>query len=360
MAESSAAAILGPGRRSRILRAGLAALALALTAIALYRLARLYPYGVDLEIPLRAARRWVDGGQPYLARSFDAPPGPDLPFLYPPFVLPFVAPLLAIPREILFPAWTGLCIAAGAWSCRRLAVPWPWVPALLAWPPFAEAIIGGNVQVLLFAAFVALLWRGSDGPLAPRPRDPGRRDSPAARDGLLSVVVGAIKVSQLHAWLFVLRRRPGAAILGALVVAAIALATLPLVGLDSWFDWAGQAGRSGDPDWKPVGVPLSTIVGRGPALVVTALAFAAVLVVPVRRAGAWIGVLAILGAPSLHMFGLLFLLPAMLLVRREIALLAAALVATYTDVGLVGAVALVTVALVGAERSALLAEPRPG
>ena len=59
------------------------------------------------------------------------------------------------------------------------------------------------------------------------------------------------------------------------------------------------------------------------------LSVLAVFVVPPRRASAWIGILALVGAPSLHMFGLLFLLPAMRLVRREIGLVAAILVATY-------------------------------
>ena len=61
----------------------------------------------------------------------------------------------------------------------------------------------------------------------------------------------------------------------------------------------------------------------------TVLSVVAVFVVPPRRASAWIGILALVGAPSLHMFTLLFLLPAMLLIRREIALVAAILVASF-------------------------------
>ena len=60
-----------------------------------------HPVMVDLEIPLRAAERWVHGGEPYLASSFTAAEGYGLPFLYPPPVLPFLAPLLALPRVVV-------------------------------------------------------------------------------------------------------------------------------------------------------------------------------------------------------------------------------------------------------------------
>jgi hypothetical protein len=294
-----------------------------------------YPYGVDLEIPLRAASRWLAGGQPYLPEAFNVAAGPDLPFLYPPATLPFIAPLLSVPRVLLFPAWTLVCICAAVYACRRLALPWWLVPIALAWPPFAEAILGGNIQVLLFAAFTAVFWQGGGAPFRPRPRDPRDSERPAGVDGLLAAVIGAVKISQAHTWLFMLRRRPPAALIGAIVVLAIVLITLPLVGLDLWADWIGQAGRSGDPSWVPVGMPLSTFIGRVPALVVTALTLVAVFRLPVGRAGAWTGLLSIVGAPSIHMFGLLFLIPAMLEIRRDIAVVAALAIATYTDLGLI-------------------------
>jgi hypothetical protein len=294
-----------------------------------------YPYGVDLEIPLRAASRWVAGGQPYLPESFDVVSGPDLPFLYPPLVLPVLAPLLIVPRIILFPLWTGMCVAAGVFACRRLAMPWWIVPLVLAWPPFAEALLGGNLQVPLFAAFTAILYRDGGRPFRPRPRDPATSDSPIILDGVLATVIGAIKLSLAHPWLFVFRRRPPAALLGAALVFGIAIATLPLTGVERWADWFGQAGRSGDPAWQAVGWPLSRAIGRGPGLVVTVLSLAAVFVIPVGRAGAWLGILSVVGAPSLHIFGLIFLVPAMLEIRREVAIVAALAIATYTDLGLV-------------------------
>jgi hypothetical protein len=58
----------------------------------------------------------------------------------------------------------------------------------------------------------------------------------------------------------------------------------------------------------------------------------------------------IVGSPSLHTFGLLTLLPAMLAVRREVALVAALGIATYTQPGLWLGVALVSGALAAGVR----------
>ncbi|TAL13166.1 MAG: DUF2029 domain-containing protein, partial [Chloroflexota bacterium] len=190
-----------------------------------------YPYGVDLEIPLRAAERWVAGGDPYPAAAFHAPNGPGLPFLYPPFVLPIIAPLTVLPRAVVMTIWTAILTGAGYAAGRRLGLG-PVVAAIaLTWPPFLEAIIGGNVQVLLFAAFVVLLYR--DG----RPVDPAASPRPAITDGLLGTFVGALKVSQVHTWAYLLRRRPAAALTGLAIFAAIAIVTLPLVGANTWLDW---------------------------------------------------------------------------------------------------------------------------
>ena len=127
--------------------------------IALRNLLLHYPWGVDVVIPLKAATRWLAGGQPYLASSFLNGPGYDLPYLYPPFVLPFVAPFTGLPQTWSITgwfrsAWGPRSSPAAGW--RSLAA----IPFLFAWPPFTEGLLGGNVQVVLFAAFVALLWRG--------------------------------------------------------------------------------------------------------------------------------------------------------------------------------------------------------
>ena len=45
---------------------------------------------------------------------------PDLPFLYPPFVLPLIAPLTLLPRAVVSIAWAILLVGAAYASARRL------------------------------------------------------------------------------------------------------------------------------------------------------------------------------------------------------------------------------------------------
>jgi hypothetical protein len=346
------------GRARLVLRGALVAALVVVTAHSLVDLVTSYAPYVDLEIPLRAAERWMAGGQPYLASSFAAPPGYDLPFLYPPPVLPLVAPLTLLPRGLVWTAWFGACLGAGVFAVRRLGFRWRFVPFVLLWPPFAEAIIGGNVQVVLFAAFVTVFWtdRGRT-----RNEVTHDRDGPTdARDGVFAVLVPFLKVSQPQALVALLRIRPRAAVIGTALLAGVLVTTLPLTGPDLWRAWLAQLGRAADPAWGIGGASLT----RGlPALVGSVVLGATVvgcLTVPRRRLGAWAGVLTVLGAPSLRMFGVQFCLPAMLEIRREIALVAAMLVATYTLPGLWGGIALVAVAFAASERYPLFSEPRTG
>ena len=297
-----------------------------------------YPIAVDLEIPLRAAQRWLAGGDPYLVAAFHMR-GVDLPFLYPPFVLPLVAPLTSLPKAVVVAPWLLLLVVVAYASARRLGFG-PLVSGLvLLWPPYAEAIMGGNIQILVFAAFVALMYRNG------RQVDPRDRERTAVVDGTLGALVGAVKIAQAHAWFYVLRRRPEAAVTGLALVALLVLGTLPLLGIQPWFEWLAQVGRAADPAWGAIGFPLTTVVGQPIGLMVAALSVVAVFVVPPRQAGAWIGILTVVGSAAPHIFGLLFLLPAMRAIPRGAGLLAALLVATYVAALIWIAVALVSVAL---------------
>jgi Glycosyltransferase family 87 len=340
------------GRPDRLLRAGLWIVTAVVVVLAARDLLSGYPIGVDVEIPLRAAARWIDGGQPYLAASFQAPIGPDLPFLYPPFVLPVIAPLTRLPGGLVILGWLALALAVATWTCRRLAVPWRWVPLILLWPPFLEGLLGGNIQILLFATFVGLLF-GPPRPGAafhPVERAPGRDARPAWVDGLLSVANAAIKPSQAHPWLLVLRQRPGAAVLGAAIVGSCVAASLAVTGPTAWLDWLTQLGRASDPAWIYGGAGLARGLPASVGLALGATTMIAAAVLPRGRGAAWLGILMIVGSPSLRMFGLLTLLPAMLVVRREVALVAAMSIASYTLVGLWLGVAVVSGALAAGSR----------
>ncbi len=346
---------------------GLAILTLMMCLIAARNLVLHYPWGVDVVIPLKAATRWLAGGQPYLASSFLNGPGYDLPYLYPPFVLPFVALFTSLPQAPVIVAWFGLSVAATVFACRRLAIPWPIIPFLFAWPPFTEGLLGGNVQVVIFAAFVAFLWRapraGEARPgFQPLEHDPAGTDRPGRRgwlqDGILATAVGALKASQVQPWLYLLRRNWRAALTGALVVVALVVLSLPILGTQVWFDWLAQLGRANDPNWIVAGAGIARSFPWWVGDLVVLVSMALVAIVPNRHAGAWIGLLAVIGSPSLRVFGLLFALPAMLVIRREIALIAGLLIATYTFEGWWLAIGLVSGTLLLGGRLPWLLEPR--
>ena len=167
----------------------------------------------------------------------------------------------------------------------------------------------------------------------------------------------AIKVSHPHVWLYVLRRRPREAIAGAAIVVAIVGLTVPITGVGLWQQWLDQLRLATDPAWPLGGIAVSRLVNVvvGAAVVVLLVA-AVVSIVPARHAGAWIGVLTVVGAPSLHNFGMLFLLPALLLIRAEIALVAAILMATTTYEGTWAGIVVTVVGMVAAHWNPQLLE----
>ncbi len=336
-----------------VLRGALLAALVLVTARSLIDLVTSYPPYVDIEIPLRAAERWMAGGEPYLASSFAAAPGYDLPFLYPPPVLPLVAPLTLLPRALVWSSWFGACLAAGVFAVRRLGFRWRVVPFVLLWPPFAEAILGGNVQIVIFAAFTAIFWKaGGISRISA-----GSSPTMLVQDGLLAGVGPAMKLSQPHGWVALARVRPIAAVEGAAILVAVAVATLPLTGIEIWASWLAQIARAADPSWALGGASLTSGLPAWVGLTVLLTTALLCLLAPRGRLGAWAGVLTVLGAPSLRMFGVQFCLPAMREIRREIALVAATLIATYTLPGLWGGIALVVVAFAAAERYPLFSEP---
>jgi hypothetical protein len=342
---------------NRLLRVGLVAIWMVLLAYALIGTILIAPrFAVDLEIPLRAAERWTSGLPPYEPGAFVSEPGATQPFLYPPYLLPLLAVLAKLPREAVSVAWVAILAVAAVLACRRLAVPWTWLPLVLAWPPFAEGIYGGNVQVLLFAAFVFLFWRRPIGRTR-RPRDIGDPATSSVASGALATFIGAIKVSQLQPWIYVLRHRPVAAIGGLAVLGAIVVATLPLTGVDLWFDWVAQLRRASDPSWDLGGFAVTRYLPGLPGLAIVGLCLVAAWFVPKRSAGEWIGVLSTVGAASLHIFGMLFLGPALLTIRLELALLSVIAVTTYSYLGSWAGIAIAAGAFVAGTRWPGLYEP---
>ncbi|MCU0484415.1 MAG: hypothetical protein MUC54_09175, partial [Chloroflexi bacterium] len=181
-----------------------------------------------------------------------------------------------LPRELVWAAWTAACVAAGVVALRWLGVRWLVVPLVLAWPPFAEAIIGGNLQVVVFAAFVLVFWQRGGRSATERP---SARESATlvsdARDGVLVSLTPALKISQPHTWVALARWRPRAAAAGAGILLAIGLVTLPLTGIELWGSWLAQLGRAADPSWELGGASLTSGLPPAFGLAVLALSVAA-------------------------------------------------------------------------------------
>ena len=115
---------LHPGtRENRVLRVGLLTILAVLVAKAFMDTIPVASrLGTDLEISLRAADRWMVGVTPYVP-LLAASPGPSQPFLYPPYTLPFISVLAAVPRELIITTWVSAMLLAAVFACRRLAIP---------------------------------------------------------------------------------------------------------------------------------------------------------------------------------------------------------------------------------------------
>ena len=368
------------GPANRQLTLGLAALFVLLMLSVLPGFLAWY-FGVDLEIPLRAAGRFASGGQPYLASSFSETTGPGLPFLYPPWLLPILVPIAALPRAAVLAVWLAFGLAIAVWTCRRLSMPWIAIPFVLAWPPFTEGLVTGNVQLWQFAAFAALFYLPGQS-WSPRPRNVARAGAAASSsaapppsdsappdrraalradltDGLLAAGVGAMKYTQLLPLAWLLRPRWRAAILGGVALAVVIVAMLPFTGIGIYRDWLDQLGRAADPSWKAAGAPLSFLVGQPLALLATAAAVVACFFIRGRDAGAWVGIALIVAAPSLHGYGFLFLVPALLTIRRDLAISLAVVISRYNPYGCWAAVVIAAVTLLASYRFPALRVPRP-
>lgn len=358
MTEGTAPAVLGPGTHlTNLVRGGLAFIAVAVFVVQAIPVVTTFPVAIDLIIPLKAAERWLSGGVVYVPDGFTDPEALP-PFLYPPFVLPLLAPLTVLPELAVRLAWVVAVASAAIYACRRLAIPWLLLPGALLWAPMNEGIWGGNVQIFLFAAFVTVFWRRPDRfNLRPSPRELDRPAEIDSRLSFLGAAVGAVKFTQGHAWLALARRAPRAGALGLTPWAILVALTLPLVGFGLYDAWLDQLSRASNPAWPAMGVSLLAYL---PSPVFAALTVASVVAALRLRGpdtGAWLGIVIFLVAPNMHSFSGLMLLPALLRIRREFALLAAILTSSYTAQGWWLGVAIVVGTMLAGLRWPILREP---
>jgi len=253
----------------------------------------------DLGIYLRAGLHFRLGQPVYLDGLLTALPADPTayPYLSPPPTLPFAALLSTLPQPLVTLAWEAGLLIAALVGLRLIGLGWRWSVVLLAWPPFAQGLYVGNVALPVFLLFAAGPWLGG-GLLA----------------GALLKPQGAI------AGLWLLReRRWRQAVYGVLILAGLVLLTAPLTGLAQWRAWLDGL------DWFSRSQPLVPRTFYGLALAeyvpgLVALAAASLvlgLALPGRgRSGlARLGVVTVVGSPSLYAHGFSVALPALLELR---------------------------------------------
>ena len=248
-------AIATPGSGpNRLLRGALIALWAILLVYALVGTVLIVPrFAVDLEIPLRAAERWMAG--------LPAVPGRRLPHraggdpAVPLSAVPATAP--GRPRRAAARGRLG-GVGGSARDRRRRRVSAVGDPvAVDAVRARLAAVLGRDLRGQCPGAVVrSVRLPVLATPTRRLPATPGR-DRPVVVGcrvtGGLATFIGAIKVSQLQPWIYVLRHRPLAALGGLAVLGVIVLATLPLTGID--------LGSTGWPSSDAPPIPRGTSAG---------------------------------------------------------------------------------------------------
>ncbi|HEY3523107.1 MAG TPA: glycosyltransferase family 87 protein [Candidatus Limnocylindrales bacterium] len=260
----------------------------------------------DLGIYFKAGQHFVAGRAVYQTGLTTSVPvdRTDYPYLYPPFTLPFVGLVSAVPLPIVEAVVTVVGVAALFVAFRLIGIrPRWWVPLLL-WPPVFQGLYVGNVVVFTTLLFAAGPWFGA---------------------GL--VLAAAFKAySGLAALWLVRERRWHQLALGIAALVVVSIVTLPLVGIDQWRAWiaaldAFRRSQAVLPEYLYGGaLPryLPWVVSSALAvLAVAAAAFAR------RTEGlARFGVATVVASPSLYGHGFILALPAITTLRLRWAWLA--------------------------------------
>jgi hypothetical protein len=250
----------------------------------------------DLRLDLNAGATFFHGQQPYLTGLFGLAPTnlADLPFLYPPFTLPFFAILSQLPEPPVLVAWLAVSLGAAIVALHQLGVRAWAIAVLLLWPPFFEGLAVGNVAVLTFAVFA----------LAPR--------VPAA---LPAMAVFKLQSAIPSVWLL-RERRWGSLLVGLGAIAALVLLTLPLVGVSTWAAWVNGLLLFQQSQQHHHYLYALALAGYLPYLAYLGIAAVVIVVAMILgrgRAGlARLGIASIVASPSLYRHGFLVALPGLL------------------------------------------------
>lgn len=250
----------------------------------------------DARLYMEAARAFDSHAAVYLTAPLKAMPTDwaSLPYLYPPFTLPFFGLLARLPHGLGAYVIVVLCAVSVIAGLRLLGVPWRLLPLLLIWPPIAIGVQVGNVACVGFL-LLAAAWRvGMAAPLA----------------GVFKAQSGVVSL-----WL-IRERRWRALILGAVAIAALVVATLPLTGIAAYGEWLRALEYFQRTVQRFPSVMGLAIQRFQPASVAIGLAVAAVVLALLARGRdglARFGVAAVVASPTVYIHGLALGLPAMLM-----------------------------------------------
>jgi len=271
---------------------------LALTAMVLTDLTMTYQPLRDLGIYLKAGQHSLAGTPVYLQIAMTERPADltNYPFLYPPLTLPIFSALSLLPVLVAQTLWVGCSLGLAFLSLRAIGLPLRWLAFVALWPPLFQGLWVGNVAVPALALFALGPWLGA------------------------GLVAGAIFKSYtgIAALWLVRERRWSQLASGITAITALALLTLPLVGVSAWQGWIEalrlyQVSQQNLPTLDGFGLPRFV-----PLWAFVALAAAAVLAalrVTGREGLARLGTATIVASPSLWGHGLLLAVPSMLNLR---------------------------------------------
>lgn len=240
----------------------------------------------DLSLYLDAASKALGGTSPYLTTSTLPVPDPEkLPFVYPPFTLPLFELLAIIPRPLADALWIGGSVIAVVSAFWLLGVRGRWLLVLIAWPATAVGLAVGNVASFTFLLYVL-----------------------GFRLGAALVLSGIFKVQSIIPGLWLIRERRWRELaLGFGIIAILAIISLPVVGLETWFSWPNGVRLFAElaASLPPV-QGLSLARSQGPTLTIgiTVLAIGFALLRRGRNSLAQFGLASVVGSPTLYLHGL--------------------------------------------------------
>lgn len=247
----------------------------------------------DFEVYVAGGRRFVDGAWPYLTAPLDRlpPTAADDVFLYPPPLLAFFGWLSGVPEPLRSQAWIALILLVAIPAFRLVGVSWPYVAALVLFPPMIKGVESGNVGSVSFLLFAA-------GAFVP---------------ALLPIGV-LFKPQFAIPSLWLLReRRWGSVLLGAAAVLLIVALSAALMGVELWIGWVQnlrhrEASQHVFPEL--FGYSLAQYMPLAAFAALSLVAVAVPLLMRGTRSLAGLGLATIIASPSLWPHGFAFALPA--------------------------------------------------